>query len=86
LFSLQQQENAMNSNPATRLGGDGLRGRDKQQGALRDEDTGQDVVRNDRGEDQPKDKERAQQHPGLREQKDAALNRPQSPGEPAGGE
>lgn len=76
----------MNDHPATRPGGDGLRGRDKQQGALRDEDKGQGAVRNERGEDQPKDKERAQQHSGLREQKDAAVSQPQSPGEPAGGE
>jgi len=76
----------MNDKPVPRPGGDGLRGRDKQQDALRDEDTGQGVVRNDRGEDQPKDKERAQQHSGLREQKDAALSQSQSPGEPAGGE
>jgi hypothetical protein len=48
--------------------------------------SGQGVVRNERGEDQPKDKERAQRDSGLKSQKEAAQNQPLSPGEPAGGE
>jgi hypothetical protein len=43
------------------------------------------IVQDERGQDQPKDKERAQQ-PGVQEQKDAAKTTPQSPGEPANGE
>jgi hypothetical protein len=43
------------------------------------------IVQDEKGQDQPKDKERAQQ-PGVKEQKDAAKSTPQSPGEPAGGE
>ena len=38
----------------------GLRGHDKQQGDLTDETGGQGIVRDQRGQDQPKDKERAQ--------------------------
>lgn len=37
---------------------DGLRGPDKQQGALQDQDSGQGVVRDKRGQDQPQDRER----------------------------
>ena len=44
------------------------------------------IVRDERGQDQPKDKDRAQKSSGLKEQKEAAENQPQSPGEPAGGE
>jgi hypothetical protein len=44
------------------------------------------IVRDERGQDQPKDKDRAQKSSGLKEQKEAAQNQPQSPGEPAGGE
>ncbi len=62
----------------------GLRGHDKQQDDLQDQDQG--IVRTERGEDQPKDKKRAQQTSGLKSQKDAAKTQPQSPGEPAGGE
>lgn len=40
------------------------------------------IVRDQRGQEQPKDKERAQQA-GLREQREAAEREPQSPGEPA---
>jgi hypothetical protein len=47
---------------------------------------GQGIVRDDRGQDQPKDKARAQQTAGLKSQKEAAETQPQSPGEPAGGE
>lgn len=47
---------------------------------------GQGIVRNERGEDQPKDKERAQRDSGLKSQKEAAQSQTQSPGEPAGGE
>jgi len=43
------------------------------------------VVRDERGQDQPKDKDRAQQA-GLREQKEAAEQQSQWPGEPAKGE
>jgi hypothetical protein len=51
------------------------------------QDTGrQGIVRDERGQDQPKDKERAQQTPGQKAQKDAAHSQPQSPGEPAGSE
>jgi hypothetical protein len=50
------------------------------------EASGHGVVRDQRGQDQPKDKARARQTPGLKEQKDAAQSEPQSPGEPAGGE
>jgi hypothetical protein len=46
----------------------------------------QAIVRNERGEDQPKDKERAQRDFGLKSQKEAAQTQPLSPGEPAGGE
>jgi hypothetical protein len=42
-------------------------------------------IAQERGQVQPKDKERAQQ-PGLKEQREAAENQPQSPGEPAKGE
>lgn len=45
----------------------------------------QGIVQDERGQDQPKDKKRAQQA-GLKEQKDAARNTPQLPGEPADGE
>ena len=47
---------------------------------------GQGIVRNQRGEDQPNDKERAQRDAGLKSQKEAAQTQTQSPGEPAGGE
>lgn len=47
---------------------------------------GQGIVRNERGEDQPKDKQRAQRDSGLKSQKDAAQSQPLSLGEPAGGE
>jgi hypothetical protein len=57
------------------------RGSDKQ-AASRE----QGIVRTVRGEDQPKDKQRAQRAAGLREQKEAAERRQQSPGQPARGE
>jgi len=47
---------------------------------------GQGIVRDERGQDQPKDKARAQQTAGLKAQKEAAQTQPPSPGEPAGGE
>jgi hypothetical protein len=46
----------------------------------------QGIVRDERGQDQPKDKARAQQSAGLKSQKEAAQTQPPSPGEPAGGE
>ena len=49
------------------------------------QDKDQGIVKDERGQDQTKDKRRAQQ-PGLKEQREAAENQPQSPGEPAHGE
>jgi hypothetical protein len=46
----------------------------------------QGVTTNSRGEEQPKDKSRAQQTSGEQAQRDAAREQPPSPGEPAGGE
>jgi hypothetical protein len=46
----------------------------------------QGIVRDERGQDQPMDKVRAQQTVGLKSQKEAAQTQPPSPGEPAGGE
>jgi hypothetical protein len=43
------------------------------------------VIQDDRGQDQPKNKNAAQKL-GLKEQKDAAEQEVESPGEPAGGE
>ncbi len=43
------------------------------------------IVQDDRGQDQPKDKQTAQKA-GLKEQKEAAKQQVESPGEPAGGE
>jgi hypothetical protein len=43
------------------------------------------IVQDDRGQDQPKDKQTAQKA-GLEEQKEAAAQQVESPGEPAGGE
>ncbi len=43
------------------------------------------ITKNSRGEDQPKDKSRAQQTSGEQAQRDASRQLP-SPGEPAGGE
>lgn len=43
------------------------------------------IVEDEKGQEQPADKKRAQQA-GLKEQKEAAKTQPQSPGEPAGGE
>jgi len=45
----------------------------------------QGIVQDQPGQHQPKDKKRAQQ-PGLKQQREAAENQPQSPGEPAKGE
>ena len=42
------------------------------------------ICKDQRGQEQPKDKERAQD--GLKEQQEAVENQPQSPGEPTGGE
>ena len=49
-----------------------------------DKGAGQGVVRDERGQDQPADKARAQQTAGLKSQKEAAQTQPPSPGEPAG--
>jgi hypothetical protein len=54
--------------------------------ASKEQVSGHGVVRDERGQDQPKDKSRAQETPGQKAQKDAAQSEPQSPGEPAGGE
>jgi hypothetical protein len=43
------------------------------------------VVQDECGQDQPKDKHEAQK-PGVKEQKEAAEQQVESPGEPAGGE
>ena len=43
------------------------------------------IVRDERGQEQPKDKKRAQQ-PGLKEQQEAAKSTPEAPGESANGE
>ena len=50
------------------------------------ERTGHGVHRDLRGEDQPADKSRAQQTAGEQAQRDAALDQPPSPGQPARGE
>jgi hypothetical protein len=71
-----------------------LRGRDKQQESLKRQDKGQGIVRDQRGQEQPVDKRRAQQNhraqqnTGLRAQKEAARDEDNvpSPGEPARGE
>jgi hypothetical protein len=65
-------------------GGTGLRGRDQED--LKDRDPGQGIVPDDRGQDQPADKHRAEQNSGLRAQKDAAQQQTPSPGQPAHGE
>jgi hypothetical protein len=71
-------------NSATHDRKGGLRGPDKQQDDL--QDSGQGVVRDKRGQEQPADKERAQRDSSLKSQKDAAQSQPQSPGQPAHGE
>ena len=43
------------------------------------------IIRDDRGQEQPTDKQSAQSA-GVKEQTDAANSTPESPGEPAGGE
>jgi hypothetical protein len=43
------------------------------------------VVQDERGQDQPKDNKNAQKL-GIKEQKEAAKQRVESPGQPAGGE
>jgi hypothetical protein len=43
------------------------------------------VVQDERGQDQPKDKENAQKL-GVKKEKEVAEQQPESPGEPAGGE
>jgi hypothetical protein len=45
--------------------------------------TGQGVIRDLRGEEQPADKSRAQQSSGEQAQRDAARDQPPSPGEPS---
>lgn len=64
----------------------GLRGDDKQQGDLTDQTSGQGIVRDQRGQDQPKDTDRAQRSSGQKAQQDAAKTQPLFPGQPAGGE
>jgi hypothetical protein len=59
---------------------------DKRQADPTKQDRGQGVARDERGQDQPTDRQRAQQTSGLKAQKDAAQTQPQSPGQPAGGE
>jgi hypothetical protein len=56
------------------------------QSDLTKHDLGQGVARDERGQDQQTDRQRAQQPSGLKAQKDAAQTQPQSPGQPAGGE
>lgn len=46
----------------------------------------QGIARDSRGQEQPKDKRRAQQSSGEDAQREAAREQPMSPGEPAGGE
>ena len=74
------------TNTKRRTADAGLSGLDKQREGLREPDKGQGIVSDERGQEQPADKKRAQQSAGLRAQKDAAQERVPSPGEPAGGE
>jgi hypothetical protein len=67
-------------------GGAGLRSQNKQQERLKKQDQGQGIIPDDRGQDQPADKRRAEQDSGLRAQKEAARQIPPSPGQPAHGE
>ena len=46
----------------------------------------QGIARDERGQDQPVDKDRAQRTSAQKAQKDAAESQPASPGQPAGGE
>jgi hypothetical protein len=80
------KEHSMAQNSGTHQRGGGLRGHDKQQGDLTDQADGQGIVRDQRGQDQPNDKDRAQRTPGQKAQQDAAQTQPQSPGQPARGE
>jgi hypothetical protein len=50
-----------------------------------DKDTDNDIIQDDRGQDQPKNKKAAQKR-GVKEQKESAKKQQESPGEPAGGE
>src|SRR6187402_1773138 len=84
--SIKAQESTMAQNLATHQRKRGLRGRDKQQSDLTDQTSGQGIVRDQRGQDQPKDRKRAQRSAGLQAQQDAAQTQPQSPGQPARGE
>jgi hypothetical protein len=85
-FSIKAQECTMAQNSATHERKGGLRGHDKQQGDLTDQTGGRGIVRDQRGQDQPKDRERAQRNPGQKAQQDAAQTQPQSPDQPARGE
>jgi hypothetical protein len=85
-FSIKAQESTMAQNLATHQRKRGLRGRDKQQSDLTDQTSGQGIGRDQRGQDQPKDRKRAQRSAGLQAQQDAAQTQPQSPGQPARGE
>jgi hypothetical protein len=49
------------------------------------QDKDQGILKDERGQEQPKDKERAQ-NADVKGQVDAAKSTPESPGEPAGGE
>jgi hypothetical protein len=73
-------------NSATHQRKDGLGGHDKQQDDLQDRNRGQGISRDERGQDQPADKDRAQRTSSQKSQKDAAQTQQQSPGQPAGGE
>lgn len=64
----------------------GLRGRDKQQDDLQNHNSGQAITRDQRGQEQPADRERARRASGRKMQEDAGQSQPQSPGQPAGGE
>jgi hypothetical protein len=76
----------MADNPATERDGGRAGHEQQEQDRSGQSGGGQGIVRDQRGEDQPQDKERAQRTSGLKAQKDAAQTQPQSPGQPAGGE
>jgi hypothetical protein len=76
----------MAQNSAARPGPSAVSEQGKQQRGSAGQSGGQGLVRDERGQDQPADKERAQRTSGLKAQKDAAETQQQSPGQPAGGE
>jgi hypothetical protein len=55
-------------------------------GDPKSQNSDQGIIRDQRGQDHPKDKKRAQRTSGLKAQRDAAETQPQSPGQPARGE